>query len=200
MTNEILEPLNLKKLQSGDIDEITKMVNQYTNQIFRVALKMLNNEVEAEDVLQETFIKAINSLSNFEGRSSLSTWLYRIAVNESLMLIRKRKPEVSIIHNDENEDGIDGIPITQIVDWCCLPESELMSTETREIIDSATQNLPENLRLVFILRDIEGLSITETAQTLELTETNVKTRLLRARLKLREELSIYFNERILENK
>lgn len=198
MNNDVLEPLNLVKLQSGDYDEITKMVNQYTDQIFRVALKMLNNEVEAEDVLQETFIKAINSLGNFEGRSSLSTWLYRIAVNESLMLIRKRKPEVSVIHDDENEDGLDGISISQLVDWCCLPESELMSTETREIIDLAIQDLPENLRSVFILRDIEGLSIAETAQALDLTETNVKTRLLRARMKLREELSFYFNERLLE--
>lgn len=198
MSKETSEPLNLEKLQSGDIDELTKMVDSHTDQIYRVALRMLNNEMEAEDVLQETFIKAINSIGNFEGRSNLSTWLYRIAVNESLMLIRKRKPEVAVFQDDEDDDS-NGISVSQIVDWCCLPESEFMSSETREILDTAIHNLPENLRSVFILRDIEGLSIAETAQALELTETNVKTRLLRARMKLREELSVYFSERLLEN-
>ena len=198
MINESSEPLNLEKLQSGDIDELTKMVNIHTDQIYRVALRMLNNETEAEDVLQETFIKAINSIEKFEGRSNLSTWLYRIAVNESLMHIRKRKPEVSVIHDDEDEDA-EGISVSQIVDWCCLPESEFMSSETREILDNAIHELPENLRSVFILRDIEGLSIAETAQTLDLTETNVKTRLLRARMKLREDLSVYFSDRLPEN-
>lgn len=198
MIKETSEPLNLEKLQSGDIDELTKMVDSHTDQIYRVALRMLNNEMEAEDVLQETFIKAINSIGNFEGRSNLSTWLYRIAVNESLMLIRKRKPEVEVFQDDEDDDS-NGISVSQIVDWCCLPESEFMSSETREILDTAIHNLPENLRSVFILRDIEGLSIAETAQALGLTETNVKTRLLRARMKLREELSVYFSERLLEN-
>jgi RNA polymerase sigma-70 factor (ECF subfamily) len=198
MIKETSEPLNLEKLQSGDADELTKMVNLHTDQIYRVALRMLNNETEAEDVLQETFIKALNSIGNFEGRSNLSTWLYRIAVNESLMHIRKRKPEVPVIHDDEDEDA-EGISVSQIVDWCCLPESEFMSSETREILDDAIHNLPENLRSVFILRDIEGLSIAETAQTLDLTETNVKTRLLRARMKLREELSVYFSDRLPEN-
>jgi RNA polymerase sigma-70 factor (ECF subfamily) len=197
MVNNNTEPLNLEKLRSGDVDEITKMVNMHTDQVYRVASRMLNNEAEAEDVLQETFIKALNSLVNFEGRSNLSTWLYRIAVNEALMHIRKRKPDIAVIHDDE--DDSDGISVSQIVDWCCLPESEFMSSETREIIDEAIHQLPENLRSVFILRDIEGLSIAETAQALDLTETNVKTRLLRARMKLREELSVYFSERLLEN-
>lgn len=192
------EPLNLEKLQSGDNDELTKMVNLHTDQIYRVALRMLNNEVEAEDVLQETFIKAINSIDKFEGRSNLSTWLYRIAVNEALMHIRKQKPDIAVIQDDEEDS--EGISVSKIVDWCCLPESEFMSSETRNTIDEAIYQLPENLRSVFILRDIEGLSIAETAQALDLTETNVKTRLLRARMKLREELSDYFSERLLENK
>ena len=190
------EPLNLEKLQTGDKEELSKMVNLHSDQIYRVALRMLNNEVEAEDVLQETFIKAINSIDKFEGRSNLATWLYRIAVNEALMHIRKQKPDVAVIHDDEEDS--EGISVSRIVDWCCLPESEFMSSETRKIIDEAIHQLPENLRSVFILRDIEGLSIAETAQALDLTETNVKTRLLRARMKLREELSVYFSERMLE--
>lgn len=198
MINEESEPLNLKKLQSGDPEELTKMVQQYSDPIYRVSLRMLNNQAEAEDVLQETFIKALRSLENFEGRSNLSTWLYRIAVNESLMLIRKRKPEVSVVYDETGDEENEGISVSQIVDWCCLPESEFLTNETRSVLNDAIQKLPENLRTVFILRDIEGLSINETAQALELTETNVKTRLLRARMKLREELSVYFGERLTE--
>jgi RNA polymerase sigma-70 factor (ECF subfamily) len=198
MINEESEPLNLKKLQSGDPQELTKMVQQFSDPIYRVALRMLNNQAEAEDVLQETFIKALRSLENFEGRSNLSTWLYRIAVNESLMVIRKRKPEVSILQDETSDEDNEGISVSHIVDWCCLPEAEFLSNETRSELNDAIQKLPENLRSVFILRDIEGLSIIETAQALELTETNVKTRLLRARMKLREELSVYFGERLTE--
>lgn len=198
MINNELEPLNLKKLQSGDPEELTKMVQQYSDPIYRVSLRMLNNQAEAEDVLQETFIKALRSLENFEGRSNLSTWLYRIAVNESLMVIRKRKPEVSVVYDETGDEESEGISVSQIVDWCCLPESEFLTNETRSVLNDAIQKLPENLRTVFILRDIEGLSINETAQALELTETNVKTRLLRARMKLREELSVYFGERLTE--
>jgi RNA polymerase sigma-70 factor (ECF subfamily) len=198
MINEESEPLNLKKLQSGDTEELTKMVQQYSGPIYRVALRMLNDQAEAEDVLQETFIKALRSLENFEGRSNLSTWLYRIAVNESLMVIRKRKPEISIKQDDAGDEENEGISVSQIVDWCCLPESEFLTNETRGVLADAIQKLSENLRTVFILRDIEGLSIIETAQALELTETNVKTRLLRARMKLREELSVYFGERLTE--
>jgi RNA polymerase sigma-70 factor (ECF subfamily) len=198
MINEELEPLNLKKLQTGDPEELTKMVQQYSDPIYRVALRMLNNQSEAEDVLQETFIKALRSLEKFEGRSTLSTWLYRIAVNESLMMIRKQKPEVSVVFDEPGDEENEGISVSQIVDWCCLPESEFLTHETRSVLNDAIQKLPENLRTVFILRDIEGLSIIETAQALELTETNVKTRLLRARMKLREELSVYFGERLSE--
>ncbi len=198
MINEETEPLNLKKLQAGDQEELTKMVQQYSDSLYRVALRMLENPAEAEDVLQETFIKALKSLDSFEGRSSISTWLYRIAVNESLMVIRKRKPEVAIVQEDENEEENSGVLVSQIVDWCCLPESEFMSSETREILDEAIHQLPEKLRTVFILRDIEGLSISETAQALGLTETNVKTRLLRARMRLREDISTYFGERLSE--
>lgn len=198
MINEEAELLNLNKLQSGDPEELTKMVHQFSDPIYRVALRMLNDPAEAEDVLQETFIKALRSLKKFEGRSKLSTWLYRIAVNESLMLIRKRKPEIPITQDDNDDQDNAGISVSQIVDWCCLPESEFLSNETREVLNAAIQKLPENLRTVFILRDIEGLSIIETSQALELTETNVKTRLLRARMKLREELSVYFGEKLTE--
>ena len=187
--------INVVGLKLGDPIEQIRMVELYSDLIYRVALRMLNNPADAEDVLQETFIKAFRALPGFEERASLSTWLYRIAVNESLMILRKHKPEVAVsedvfVDNDES----DSYPAFQILDWCCLPEEDYMSSETRELLDQSIKKLPENLRIVFILRDIEGLSIRETAETLSISETNVKTRLLRGRLKLREELSTYFAE------
>ncbi len=158
---------------------------------------MLGTEQDAEDVLQNTFMKALQSIDAFEGRSSLSTWLYRIAVNEALMLLRRQKPTVHVAMDIENNEDEIQHP-TQFTDWCCLPEEELLSEESKMHLDQAIRILPEKLRVVFLLRDVEGLSIRETSETLGLTETAVKTRLLRARLHLREQLSMYFGERLKE--
>ena len=187
--------LSLNALRSGDRQELGRLIDQYSPLIYRLLLSMLRDPSAAEDALQETFIKAMRALPEFEGRSSLSTWLYRIASNEALMMLRKKHPEViSLEQGGQDEEG-EAEPI-QIVDWCCLPESELMSSEARQHIDAAIGQLPESLRLVFLLRDVEGLSIRETAQVLNLSEQNVKTRLLRARLRLRELLSGYYSERM----
>ncbi|OQY31823.1 MAG: hypothetical protein B6I38_05275 [Anaerolineaceae bacterium 4572_5.1] len=197
MSEQKQQEFSLEALRSGDRAELARLVDAHSTQIYRLALKMLANNQDAEDVLQNTFMKAMQALPSFEGRSSLSTWLYRIAVNEALMIIRRQKPEVNVV-----EHGIDGVQSdyvpTQFVDWCCLPESELMSSEAKNHLDEAVQQLPEKLRIVFILRDIEKLSIRETSQMLELTESAVKTRLLRARLQLREQLSVYYGERLNE--
>jgi RNA polymerase sigma-70 factor (ECF subfamily) len=194
---KIQPEFSLAALQSGDRAEFARLVDAYSGPIYRLALKMLNDPQDAEDVLQETFIKAYRALQTFEGRSSLSTWLYRIAVNEALMHLRQRKPgQVSIDAERETDEG-EGEPI-QIVDWRALPEEELLSAETRQVMDHAIQRLPATLRSVFLLRDIEGLSVRETAEALEVSEAVVKTRLLRARLNLRDQLSVYFNERMTE--
>lgn len=188
------EEFSLEALQSGDRAEFARLVEEYSNQIYRLGLKMLNNAQDAEDILQETFIKAFRHLGGFDGRSSVSTWLYRIATNEALMLIRRRKNiEVSI---DEPFPPLEGDqePV-DIVDFCCLPERELLSSEARRYLDQAIEELPWNLRVVFVLRDIEGLSTRETAQVLDLSETAVKTRLSRARMRLRQLLSRYFGDR-----
>jgi RNA polymerase sigma-70 factor, ECF subfamily len=161
-----------------------------------LALKMLGNEPDAEDVLQNTFLKAFQHIREFEGRSKLSTWLYRIASNEALMMIRKRRPETTFTDTIKEQDEDQISDPVQFTDWCCLPEDEYLSTESRAALDRAVQRLPETLRIVFVLRDIEALSIQEASQALGLSETAVKTRLLRARLRLREELSSYFGERI----
>jgi RNA polymerase sigma-70 factor, ECF subfamily len=194
--NNKQESLSLEALQTGDRTEFARLVDQYSNQIYRLALKILGDQNDAEDVLQETFIKAYRSLSTFEGRSSLATWLYRIASNEALMLVRKRKPEANMVSSDGSDDEDDISPPQQIVDWCCLPENELLSSEARQFLDRAVESLSPGLRIVFILRDIQGLSIRETADVLKISEMAVKTRLLRARLQLREELSAYYGEKL----
>lgn len=192
MPNEI----SLEKLIAGDRAEFARLVDTYSSSIYRLGLKMLGHPQDAEDVLQNTFMNALLHLSSFEGRSSIATWLYRIAVNEALMLIRKRRPEVSLEPETQQDDAesLEDVRPRVFADWSALPEDELLSGEGKELLDDAIQNMPETLRIVFVLRDIEGLSIKETADALNLTETNVKTRLVRARMFLRERLSTYYGE------
>ncbi|MHC1739676.1 MAG: RNA polymerase sigma factor [Anaerolineaceae bacterium] len=184
---------SLQLLRAQDREAFAALVESTSPQLYGLLLRMLNDEQDAEDVLQETFIKAYAALPTFEGRSSIKTWLFRIATNEALMLIRKRKPQMQPIEIDENEELESP---KEIVDWCCIPEPELMNAETRQKMDQAIQHLSVGLRTVFLLRDVEGLSGEETAQIMGIRVDNVKTRLLRARLKLREELSVYFGERL----
>lgn len=189
------EGFSLEALKAGDRAEFSRLVDTYSGKIYRLAIKMLNHPQDAEDILQETFLKAYRYLPEFDGRSKLSTWLYRIATNEALMFIRRHKAQlVSIDEQVETDDG--DMEPTAIIDWCCMPESELMSSEGRAYLDLAIQKMPESLRLVFLLRDIESLSTAETAEALGLSETAVKTRLSRARMYLREELSHYYGERL----
>ena len=200
MEEDINKPeteISLEALQRGDRAEFARMVEAFSPQVYRLALKMLNDPQDAEDVLQETFMKALRSIASFEGRSSLSTWIYRIAVNELLMLLRRRKPEaISMDQGREDEEG-ESEPV-QVVDWCCLPENELADSEARRFLNLAVQKLTPTLRAVFLLRDVQGLSVRETAEALSISEPAVKTRLLRARLRMREELSQYYSERLTE--
>ncbi len=196
MPNEI----SLEKLTAGDRAEFARLVDTYSSSIYRLGLKMLGHPQDAEDVLQNTFMNALLHLSSFEGRSNIATWLYRIAANEALMLIRKRRPEVSLEQETQHDEAesLEDIKPSVFADWSGLPEDELLSNEGKDLLDAAIRNMPESLRIVFVLRDIEGLSIKETADALNLTETNVKTRLVRARMYLRERLSKYYVERLPE--
>ena len=127
------EGFSLEALQAGDPEEFSRLVDAYSGKIYRLAIKMLNQQQDAEDVLQETFLKAYRGIKSFDGRSKISTWLFRIATNEALMVIRRKHPEmVSIDEPVETEEG-EQEPI-QIIDWCCLPEEELLSEETKEKI------------------------------------------------------------------
>ncbi|MBI2330637.1 MAG: sigma-70 family RNA polymerase sigma factor [Chloroflexi bacterium] len=185
---------SLEALRAGDRAEFARLVDAFSAPIYRLGLKMLGNTQDAEDILQNTFLNALTHLSDFEGRSSVSTWLYRIAANEALMLIRKRKSNINI--EDMQPEDSDDVPLPEtFVDWSILPEKELLTNESKSAIETAVKKLPDSLRMVFILRDVEDLSIKETAEILNLTEVNVKTRLLRARMALREQLSSYYAER-----
>ena len=195
--NEIEKPIALEALKAGDLEAFAQMVDQTSGHIYHVALHILGDEQDAEDVLQETYLKALRSLPTFEGRSSLMTWLYRIAVNEALMAVRRRKPQALSVEEPDPDDEAESQEM-EIVDFCCLPEGELLSAEARRALDQAVQHLPASLRVVFVMRDMEGLSIQDTAEALGLSENNVKTRLLRARLRLRQELSVYFGGRLKE--
>ncbi|GAP17870.1 RNA polymerase sigma factor [Levilinea saccharolytica] len=190
-------PLSLEALRAGDRAEFARMVAQYSPQVYRLGLKITADEQDAEDVLQETFVRAMKALPGFEGRSSLATWLFRIATNEALMVLRRKKPQVTLVEETGDADEEEGVPHPQqIVDWCCLPEAEMLSSETKAEMDRAAAGLSPALRSVFVLRDLQGLSVRETAEVLGVAEAVVKTRLVRARLKLREALSAYFGERM----
>lgn len=187
MTDEAL----ITRLQAGDQTAYSELVEEHAGRIYRLALRMVGNEADAEDVLQETFLSAFKSIDQFEARSSLSTWLYRIASNAALMKLRRKEPEqISVDEPLENEEG-DMMP-RQFFDFCCLPEDSLLRDEARVVMQQAVDDLPAALRSVFVLRELEGLSTEETAAALDLSISAVKSRLMRARLKLREDLSQYF--------
>jgi len=184
----------IDRLVAGDRAAFAELVELTSAKVYGLALRMLNNEQDAEDALQETFIKAFRALPAFERRSSITTWLYRIAANEALMVIRKRKPLGQVVEIDDAEEDVESLP--EIVDWRGFPETELLSAETRKVLQEEIDKLSEPLKMVFILRDVEGFSGNETANILGIKEDAVKTRLVRARLKLRDGLSGYFRERM----
>lgn len=190
-----IEDFSIEALRAGDRAEFSRLVEAYSAYIYRLALKILNNKQDAEDVLQESFLKAYRHLKNFDGRSKVSTWLYRIATNEALMILRRRKSGIFSIEDPWDGADEEQEPL-QIIDWCCLPEKELMSNEVGKYLDEAIDQLSHSLRVVFLLRDVENLSTAETADILGLSETAVKTRLSRARMRLRQELTRYFGEQI----
>lgn len=189
------QPISLEALKAGDRTAFTQLVEAYSGKLYRLGLKLLQNPQDAEDALQETFIKAFRYIRNFDGRSNVSTWLYRIATNEALMQLRRKHPEMVSIE-EPVEGGDEQQEPLQIVDWCCMPEQELLTGEGRRRLDEAVEHLPTTLKTVFLLRDIEDFSTAETAEILGLTDTAVKTRLSRARLRLREELSVYYGEKL----
>jgi RNA polymerase sigma-70 factor (ECF subfamily) len=187
----------VQNLQAGDPAAFRRLVQLNSANVYNVALKLLGDEQEAEDVLQETFLSAFQAIDRFEGRSQLSSWLYRIASNASLMRLRKRKGMTTFSLDQPMGDAEqdDGRESPHLVDWSTVPDDQLLTAEAREEMDLAIAELPESLRSAFVLRDIQGLSGAETAEVLGISVQAVKNRLHRARLRLRDRLSTYFVER-----
>jgi len=182
------------RVRGGDVSAYDELVRKYDRQIFRIAQHITQNREDAEDVMQDAFLKAYEKLDQFQGNSKFYTWLVRIAVNESLMRLRKRRTGkmVSIDEDIETDEG--SVP-RDLADWAPDPEQNYGQAELAEILRKTIQGLPPGFRIVFVLRDVEGLSTEETAETLGLSIPAVKSRLLRARLQLRERLSRYFRRK-----
>jgi len=182
----------VRRAKAGDLTAFEELTTLHERKIYSLAYRILQNPQDAEDVTQQTFLSAIEHLAQFREEASFATWIYRIATFAALKVIRKRKGlnTVSLEQATEPGEDYDSIPHPEyIADWKQSPEQLVQRNETQRLLDAALAQLDEKHRLVFVLRDVEGLSIQETAAALGLTESNVKMRLLRARLQLREELT-----------
>ena len=184
------EPILVAAAQRGDISAFETLVGRYERKIFRLTQNITQNREDAEDAMQEAFLKAYEHLGDFEGNSRFYTWLVRIAVNQALMKLRKRRPNVVSL-DQELDTGEDMMP-RDVEDWGPSPEERYGQTELGNILGKVISELNPQFRIVFQLRDIEELSTEETAEALGLSVPAVKSRLLRARLKLRERLNQYF--------
>jgi RNA polymerase sigma-70 factor (ECF subfamily) len=183
----------VQALHRGDRYACDDLVKQYSNKIYNVALRLTGHPAEAEEVLQETFINACKGAESFKGNSSLGTWLYRIATNNGLMRLRRREAQ-TVPLEPTSEEGDGQFWPTHLQDWDWNPETMTLSGELRLVMDEAVASLPDTLRAAFVLRDLEGLSTKEAAETLGISQSNLKVRLHRARFLLRERLATYFSE------
>jgi RNA polymerase sigma-70 factor (ECF subfamily) len=182
----------VRAAKAGDLAAFEELTTRHERRIYSLAYRILQNSHDAEDVTQQAFLSAVEHLAKFREESSFATWLYRIATFAALKVIRKRKglDTVSLEEATEPREDYDSIPHPEyIADWKQSPEQLVERNETRRLLDEALAQLDEKHRVVFLLRDVEGLSVRETAEALRLTEANVKMRLLRARLQLREQLT-----------
>jgi RNA polymerase sigma-70 factor, ECF subfamily len=186
------EPALVAAARGGDLKAFEELVSRYERKIFRLAMNITGNREDAEDVMQEAFLKSYSHLQEFQGDSRFYTWLVRIAVNEALMKLRKRRPgQVSL--DDPGEPGEESFP-QEVRDWGPSPEQHFAQTELAGILSEAIEKLEPGYRMVFVLRDIEELSTEDVAGLLSLSEAAVKSRLLRARLKLRDILHRTFGK------
>ena len=184
----------IAQARTGNARAFSDLLERYERKIFRLAQHITQNREDAEDVLQETFLKAYEHLDQFQGNSKFYTWIVRIAVNQALMKLRKRKTDrtVSI---DEGIDTGEDIVIREIAAWDENPEQRYSRDEMNEILSNAVESLAPAYRTVFVLRDVEELSTEETAEALDLSIPAVKSRLLRARLQLRDKLTKFFKQK-----
>jgi RNA polymerase sigma-70 factor (ECF subfamily) len=184
----------VERVRAGDISAYDTLVRKYERQLFRIAQHITQNREDAEDVMQDAFLKAYEKLDQFQGNSKFYTWLVRIAVNESLMRLRKRRTG-RMVSIDEDLETDEGTVPRDLADWAPDPEQNYTQTELGNILEKTIKGLPPGFKVVFELRDVQGLSTEDTAEALGLSVPAVKSRLLRARLQLRERLSRYFKKK-----
>lgn len=184
----------IQQAKNGDQQAMGILVNRYSKRVYNLALRIVRNKEEAEDVLQDTFLTVVAKLHMFDGRSSFFTWVYRIATNSALMLLRKKK--IRKANFKDNDFDPEQTELNNLVDWSQDPTIDVANEEVRKKIDEAISALKDKYKTVFVLRDIEGLSTREASEILNITEENVKIRLLRARQYLRNNLAEYFEERL----
>lgn len=178
----------MQRVRNGETEVFYELVQPYERTVFLTAASILGNDADAEEVAQEAVLKAFKNLARFREESKFSTWLIQIAINEARMKLRKdRRHLYESLDGQQNEDG-DYIP-ADFADWREIPSEALEQSELRQALNQALNSLPEKYRTVIILRDVQQLSITETAQALGISEENVKTRTSRGRLKLRDLLA-----------
>jgi RNA polymerase sigma-70 factor (ECF subfamily) len=192
LTDEVL----VERVRSKDVAAFEELLGRYENKLYRLAMRFVRNENDAQEILQEAFLSAWRNLPGFEGRAQFGSWMYRVTVNAALMFLRARSrhPEVML---DDVEPAILHKATEQSAhgsseDWSQRPDEQLQSEELRRHIQEAADALPEGLRTVFLVRDVEGMSTEETAELLGLSLPAVKTRLHRARLAMREAIGRYF--------
>ena len=180
--------------KNGEIEAFEELVRRYDRNVFRIAQHITHNREDAEDVVQDAFLKAYENLNQFQGQSKFYTWLVRIAVNEALMKLRRIRPGRTVSLDEDVKTEDDTLP-REVADWSPNPEQQYNQAELRDILTRTIQGLPTSFRTVFVLRDVEGLSTEETPEALDLSIPAEKSRLLRARLQLRERLNRYFQKR-----
>ncbi len=184
----------VRSAQAGENRAFDELVRRYQDKVYRLSYKILRHEDDAAEALQDAFLSAYRGLRNFKAESTFSTWLYRIATNASLMKYRKRRD--GHISLDQPQGATEDSEPIQLADWSAQPPEELLTAETRQVMAEGIERLPEELRTVFVLRDIEELSNAEVAEVLDLSVAAVKSRLHRGRIQLRERLNRYFNDRM----
>jgi RNA polymerase sigma-70 factor (ECF subfamily) len=191
LTDEVL----VERVRSKDVTAFEELLGRYEDKLYRLAMRFVRNENDAQEILQDAFLSAWRNLPGFEGRAQFGSWMYRVTVNAALMFLRARSrhPEVmlddvepAILH--KAEQSVHG----SSEDWSQRPDEQLQSEELRRHIQEAADALPEGLRTVFLVRDVEGMSTEATAELLGLSLPAVKTRLHRARLAMREAIGRYF--------
>ncbi len=186
----------VRRARAGDFEAFEALVARYERRVYGLALRIVRHRQDAEEVVQQTFLSVIEHLAGFREEASFYTWLMRIATNHALALLRKRSNRATVaLRDDIASDEGEGLPRPEfIAQWRETPDEIAHRREVRKVLDEALDGLDEKYRLVFLLRDVEGLSTAETAEALGISEANVKVRLLRARLMLREKLTRMFGD------